>query len=149
MLQLDVLPDWSEPSPPPHQRVEAIEVRYTVNIRNTGIVTAKDIHVVLSMVPPAIKVEAPYKVEVNKIGKNTSVEFPYSVHPMSTKQVCVIRQNAGVARTVGGREQFTPHLDGVEIIFDVFAADMMPLRLRAVLDDRQIEFRHQVTAVAR
>ncbi len=148
-LQIDIFPDWTaiEPGGPVPAK---IEVLYLVKIRNTGVITARDLFVVVRTLPYGLKIDLPYGASKVDTHDGHGIDFGRPLHPSSYAQLCLVRQTVGVATMHQGNEpRYVPGVRGFEAEFDVFASDMRPLKLKTGLGDWDIERKNPKTAFHR
>jgi hypothetical protein len=127
-----------------------IEVLYVVKIRNTGVITARDLFAVVRTDHSVSKIDVPYGASKVDTHDGHGIDFGRPLHPSSYAQLCLIRQTVGVAPMhQGGDVRYVPRVRGFEAEFDVFASDMRPLKLKTTLGDWDIERKHPKTAFHR
>lgn len=142
------VPEWDEDAST--RAGNPIPVRFRLTLRNIGIVTAKDIYVVVAARPFGMEASAPFRVRVHPHGIENHFELERACHPTSSNQFCTLNFQAAPAEciTQQGRS-VRPSLRLFEARIDVYAADMMPLRLGVALGDMDIHLRNGRTAMAR
>lgn len=147
-LEIDihpVVPQIDQDHPP-----SSVEILYRVNLRNTGFVSAKDIFVVMSTIPHDLKIEPPYGNKIVDSQNGTGIECTRPLHPSSISQLCAIRHRVPVTqRHQSNSRTHVPSVDRFEATFDVFAGDMIPLRLRTIFGDMDFMFPQPKTAFIR
>ena len=150
LLEVDIAADWpSEGSEP----VRDIEAKFTVILRNVGIVSAKDIFLAISTVPIGLKAyganaETRLSDEESRIG----VDYPRPLHPSSSEKLCVIRHPVPTSYQYDNESpkvKFFPRMEPCEILIDVFAADMIPVKLGVAFGDRDVVERRRKKALRR
>ena len=146
VIELDVIPDWETEGDEP---VSNVNIDYLVVLRNTGLVSAKDIFVVVSTLPDGTEV-LPYRGVPTKSDIGTGVAYDRALHPSSHGDLCVIRHSVRTQYRPEGRGyKYFPIMEPLEASFDVFAADMIPAKLKVLFGDRDVVQKRQKTAFHR
>jgi len=146
-IEIDVASEWS---PNINTALNQHEVIYRVILRNIGQLSAKDIFVVVATVPEFLKIEAPYKASTVETRFGTGIDYPRALHPMSQGQLCAIRQPVSAsAQSDESQIKPVPRMEVFEATFDVFAADMVPIKLKVLFGDRDVHLQRQKTAFHR
>jgi Schlafen, AlbA_2 len=148
-LDVEVMPTWipipNEVEPAPR----TIEMRYEVRLKNSGLVTAKDIFVIISTEPPGMQIDAPYKAEKSRTEFGEGVVHPRPLHPSSNCAFCHVKHNVGAGQS-SGPVRYTPWIERPCVLkFDVFADDMAPRKLVAKIGEFEILTKQPVDAVPR
>lgn len=147
-LEIDIhpnIPRIDQDNPP-----SSVEILYRVSLRNTGLVSAKDIFVVMSTIPHDLTIEPPYGNQIVDSQNGTGIECTRPLHPSSTGMLCAIRHRVQVTpRHQSNSTIYVPSVDRFEARFDVFAADMIPLRLGSVFGDMDFRYPQAKTAFVR
>lgn len=139
-LSVAVQPRWTGIERRPGMAVQDIEIQYLVTIHNGGVVSAKDIFFIVDMSPYVLEVETPYGATKVETEAGIGIEYTRFLHPSSKIQICAIRHRVGVGtRTSTGEDLLVPRSTNFAATFHLFAADMQPVKLRAVVSDWDID----------
>lgn len=148
-LQIGVHADW-----------QGIELRHDTNvpgdigilfrmtIYNAGVVSAKDVFVIVDLEPLALEIEIPYGATKTATESGVGLEFTRLLHPSSHAPLCAVRQRVNVGtRTSTGEKHLVPRPTTFAVTFQVVAADMQRLKLRASLSDWDIDHKRRIWAM--
>lgn len=146
-LEVEVRPEWTPPEAILLNGRQEIEVRFEVTMQNTGISSAKNLYIKIEADPHTATVDTPWPRSKYEDQFRTGIEYPRLVYPSSTAFLCRVRHRAGVFREQGsGKPTVIPAVERFEIKLDVYAEDMIPLKLIAVLGEYEVRFGHSMTA---
>ena len=139
-LSIAVQPDWTGIERRAGTQVSDIEILYRVTLHNVGIATAKDIFVIVDMDPFVLDLETPYGATKTETDIGIGIDYARPVHPSSKAPLCAIRHRVGVGtRTSTGENLFVHRPTNFAVTFQVFAADMQPLIVRAVITEWDVD----------
>lgn len=141
-LQVEVDPKWSAVMTEPREH----SVFFDVAIRNVGIVSAKDVHLMLFTFPTALEIRVVPYAEKTREETANAISLFKPIHPMTRSVVCSVVCPTQVNRVGDGHGpyQFLPKLRIFAAKFNMFAADMLPLSLsvefrQADIDSRRVK----------
>lgn len=137
-LQINVECQWKEPSGsvPPNE----MEVWYRIHLKNTGLVSAKDMYVIAKGLPHNLTLECPYGTTESDTDLGRGIEIKRPLQPHISFPIGVFRQKVGVSH---GGHGFRPRIAGrvFSAYFQVFAEDMVPLKQQVEFGDRDVHER--------
>lgn len=144
-LRVSVQPDWQQvnvpmAAPPPRD----MEIIYRFHLHNAGIVTARDIFLIIETEPEGLAIETPFKVNKAETEFGTGIDFPRPLHPSSNSHVCAVRYRVAASnRTSLPLTAFVPQLTNFAANFTIYAADMQPSKLRVEVGDRDLDLKRK------
>jgi hypothetical protein len=142
-LGVSVVPDWDPISRwAGSEAPRDIEIRYRMTLHNSGIVSARDVFAILETTPPKLVIETPYKSTKTQTQFGTGIEYTRPLHPMSAGSLGLVRQRVGVTtRTSTGESTLVPRATHFAATFHIYCADTVPVILRAIVTDREVDER--------
>lgn len=148
-LHVGVQPEWQGIQRQPGMVPPSdIGMMHRVTLHNAGLVTAKDIFVIIDMDPMVLDIETPYRSSKTETDLGIGIEYERPLHPSSNCQLCVIRHPVGVStRTSTGPHMLVPRPTTFAASIQVFATDMEPLKLRVQLTEWNIDHKERVWAM--
>lgn len=147
-LRIAVQADWQGIERNPGVWVSDIEILYRMTIHNAGVATAKELFVIVDIDPLANPIETPYGSTQAETPVGTGIVLTRPLHPSSSAPLCALRQRVSIGtRTSTGESLIVPRPTRFAAEFQIFAADMQPVRLRVALTEWNIDHKEQVWAV--
>lgn len=148
-LRVSVTPDWQAIELRPGMNFsDDIEILYRFAIHNAGLVTAKDVFVIVQMEPLALELETPYGAAKVATDFGVGIDHSRPLHPSSTAPLCAVRHRVGVGtRTSTGEHLLVPRPTSFAASFQIFAADTPPQMVRATITEWDIDHKQQKWAM--
>ena len=149
-LNVAVEPEWEPIEASPHSAnlPVDIEIRYRITLHNSGLVSAKDIFIIVETVPMSLPIETPYRSTKTETEFGTGIDYQRPLHPSSNGLLCTVRHRVGLStRTSLPKSTYVPRLTEFTASFQIFAADMTPIKLHAIVTDRELDNRRKKWAV--
>jgi hypothetical protein len=147
LLEAEVAAYWPDAGVNP---VAMITAKFAVTIRNIGIISAKDIYVSLRTVPIGLKVDQATDSRVVQEEEKAGVEYLRPLHPSASATVCIIRFPVNTMyQHSGAGVRYIPKMEPLEILLDLYAADMIPLKFGVAFGDREVAERRTKKALPR
>ena len=149
-LNVAVEPEW-EPITVSTQSARLppdIEIRYRMTLHNSGLVSAKDIFIIVETVPMSLTIETPYRSTQTETEFGTGIEYQRPLHPSSNGLLCTVRHRVGLSsRTSLPESTYVPRPTEFRASFQIFAAAMIPIKSLAIVTDRELDNRRKKWAV--
>lgn len=143
MLRIHVECEWTEPSGnvPPTE----IEIWYRIHVKNTSIVSAKEMYVIVKGLPHGLTLECPYGTTETETEIGRGIEVRRSLQPHMSFPIGLFRHRVGISHD--GRK-FRPRVAGrvFSAYFHIFAEDMVPSKQQLAFGDRDVHRRQVIQA---